>query len=75
METILPPKHRYIKGPITRIYRELKINELIKKWITELNRTFSKKEIQMAKKHMKNAMSSHKRNENQNHTKVPPHPC
>jgi hypothetical protein len=36
---------------ITRIYRELKllnspkINEPIKKWATELNRTFSKEEI------------------------------
>jgi hypothetical protein len=43
------------KGPITRIYRELekldspKINEPIKKWATELNRTFSKEEIQMVK--------------------------
>jgi hypothetical protein len=47
------------KGLITRTYTELKklnspkINELIKKWATELNRTFSKEEIQMAKKHMK----------------------
>jgi hypothetical protein len=53
------PSH---KGLITRIYREvkklnsLKINEPIKKWATELNPTFSKEEeVQMAKKHMKNA--------------------
>jgi hypothetical protein len=42
-----------------QIHRELKklnspkINKPIKKWASELNRTFSKEEIQMAKKHMK----------------------
>jgi hypothetical protein len=52
------------KGLITRIYRELKklnspkINETIKKWATEHNRTFSKEEIQMAKKHMKKCLPS-----------------
>jgi hypothetical protein len=52
------------KGLIIRIYRELKIqtsqkiNEPIKKWTTELNRTFSKEEIQMAKKHMKKCSPS-----------------
>jgi hypothetical protein len=52
------------KGWITRIYRELKklnypkINEPIKKWATELNRTFSKEEIQRAKKYMKKCSPS-----------------
>jgi hypothetical protein len=52
------------KGLITRIHRELKelsspkTSESIKKWETELNRTFSKEEIQMAKKHMKKCSPS-----------------
>jgi hypothetical protein len=52
------------KRLITRIYRELeklnfpKINEPIKKLVTELNRTFSKEEIQMAKKHVKKCSPS-----------------
>jgi hypothetical protein len=52
------------KGLITRIYKEFKklkspkINEPIKNWATELNRTFSKEEVQMAKKHMKKCSPS-----------------
>jgi hypothetical protein len=71
------------KGLTTSIYRELKklnsskINELKRKWATELNRTFSKEETQIAKKtHDKMlTISGHKGNANQNHTKIPPHPC
>jgi hypothetical protein len=49
---------------MTRIYRELKklnspiINEAIRKWATEINRTFTKEEIQMDKKHMKKCSPS-----------------
>jgi hypothetical protein len=52
------------KGLITRIYRELKklnspqITESVNKWATEVNRTFSKEEIQMIKRHMKNCSPS-----------------
>jgi hypothetical protein len=73
----------HVKGLVTRINSELKklnspkINEPKKKWASELNRTFSKEENQMVKKtHEKIlTMSSHKGNANQNHTKIPPHPC
>jgi creatinine amidohydrolase/Fe(II)-dependent formamide hydrolase-like protein len=52
------------KGLRTRIYRELKklnshkINEPIRKLATELNRSFSKQEIQMSKNHMKKCSPS-----------------
>jgi hypothetical protein len=71
------------KELIARIYRDLKklnspkLKESIKKWVTELNRTFSKEEIQMAKKTHEKILTipGHKGNANQNHVKIPPHPC
>jgi hypothetical protein len=34
------------------------LNEPVKKWATEKNKTFSKEDVQMAKKHMKNCSLS-----------------
>jgi hypothetical protein len=69
------------KGMIARIHRELKklnspkINEPIKKWATELNRTFQRNPNGQKTHEKMLTVPNHKGNTNQNHTKIPPHPC
>jgi hypothetical protein len=46
----------------------------MKRWANELNRAFSKEEVQMAKKHEEMlTISGHKGNASQNHINIPPH--